>query len=363
MRKIILAAGGTGGHFFSAQALGEILHNKGYQVHLITDYRCKKYITSDIKFKVHVYNLKSSKSNILGKLVFYKRLMISILRSIFIIAKIKPDISIGFGGYPSFPIIFASKMFNIPIIVYEQNCFIGKTNQYFLNIAKVIALTYQDTINLPSTYKHKAVVVGHIARSNIRRINPDKQKKSSDPKSNFNILIFGGSQGAKFFSELIPEAVSLLIKNKITQPISILQQARSEDIVRLKNQYKNLDVSYKISDFIYDIDKEYQAADLVICRSGASTIAEITHLKIPAIFIPYPWSTHNHQLDNARALSKDSGYWYFTQDDPDILQKISDLMLQLIQNPKLLSVKRNADKLTKNGEILLADTIEKIINK
>ncbi|WCR57136.1 MAG: UDP-N-acetylglucosamine--N-acetylmuramyl-(pentapeptide) pyrophosphoryl-undecaprenol N-acetylglucosamine transferase [Rickettsia asembonensis] len=167
MKKIILVAGGTGGHFFPAVALGEELIKRGYEVHFITDLRCQKYISQNMGLIFHILDLKRSDNIFL----FLPNLSIAILKAIKLLYNIKSSAIIGFGGYPVIAPMFAAIFLRVPIIIHEQNSYLGKVNKFFASFAKKIAISYEDVKNLPEFIKSKIVVTGGVVRRNIRELD------------------------------------------------------------------------------------------------------------------------------------------------------------------------------------------------
>ena len=173
-KTIILAAGGTGGHFFPAIALAEELAKSKHDIHLITDRRCKKYITKEMPIIPHIANLHIKMSGLFNKIKSAYQLVISCLKTIILFLKIKPSIVVGFGGYPSFPAMLAASFLRITIIIQEQNCFLGKSNRIFAKHAKYIALSYKETSNISSENKNKIIHTGDIIRESIKNLPKKK---------------------------------------------------------------------------------------------------------------------------------------------------------------------------------------------
>lgn len=330
-KLVLLTAGGTGGHFFPAIALAEDLElYKHLDIHIATDNRCCKYLTNDIKIKSHVIDLYINLSNITGALKAPFSILLALIKAFITIKRLKPSVIIGFGGYPSFPLMFMGQFLGIPTIIYEQNSFFGKSNKLFAKRAKLIALAYDETKNLPNVAT-KTIVTGDFIRANIKSLN---QKNNFNQKP-FTILIIGGSQGAKFFSDLIPNAVTTLIKKHPKIQLNIIQQVGQNDITRVKKIYEGLKINSIISGFFPDIYKHYATCNLVIARSGATTIAELTQIGQPAIFIPLPHASDDHQYYNAKAIETLGGAWCYRQKDiyPELL---ADKLYELIHNTDLI---------------------------
>lgn len=372
MKKIILVAGGTGGHFFPAVALGEELIKRGYIVHFITDLRCKKYINREIGLIFHILDLKRS-SNIF---LFLPNLSIAVLKAIRLLYNIKSSAIVGFGGYPVIAPMFAAIFLRIPIIIHEQNSYLGKVNKFFASFAKKIAISYESVKNLPEFAKSKIVVTGGIVRENIRDIMSPRgpvtgSKKSlikrldsvAGPRNDklFTIFIFGGSQGAKLFSELIPDSIEILMQKEPKLKLHIIQQAVSDDQEKIKDIYSKLNITYEFAEFFDNMALQYKEADLVISRAGASTIEELTYIGLPAIFIPLPSAADNHQYYNAKLLEDNKAGRCLEQNNIST-EKLADEILNLISNPKILEeTSQNLFKRRKEGHVLLSNLIEEVI--
>lgn len=356
-KTIVLAAGGTGGHFFPAIALAEELAKSVPNIHLITDRRCEKYITKNMPVIPYITDLHIKMSGIFNKIKSIYQLITACIKTMILFFKLKPSVVIGFGGYPSFPAMLAASFFKIPIIIHEQNCFLGKSNRIFAKKAKVIALSYKETTNVSSAYKDKIIYTGDIIRETIKNL-PEKQSFNSKV---FNIFVFGGSQGAHIFSTLIPEAIQFLKKLAPEIKIRITQQVTDEYKLQILQTYKKIGIECELENFFYNIHDIYLNSDLVIARSGASTIAELTTIGLPAIFIPFPYSAEDHQTFNAMALVKDNASWCYNQKDitPEILAK---KLYELITNRNVIQhASKNLLKRKTNGTKYLTDTVLKII--
>ncbi|WP_425362293.1 undecaprenyldiphospho-muramoylpentapeptide beta-N-acetylglucosaminyltransferase [Candidatus Tisiphia endosymbiont of Mystacides longicornis] len=358
MKSIIVVGGGTAGHLFPAIALAEELVKRGYKLHLITDVRCQKYLTEDLPLIPHIINFRLPPKGLFNKFKLLICLLFMIFKMLLLLVQVKPCVIIGFGGYPSAPPLIAAVLLRIPIVIYEQNCFIGKVNRLFLKWARRVALTYEETKNYNIVDYNKKLVIGNIVRDNVKKL------KVKDNFSNdiFRILIFGGSQGAKVFSTLIPEAIKILVQSNPDIKLHITQQAPPEDLDNIAKIYSELNIPHKVADFFYDMDQQYANQELVISRAGASTISELSYIGLPAIFIPLPFATENHQFYNAKALEDSGAGWCFEQ-NKIIAEKLADKLLVLIKNRDILE--RASCELLKrknDGSNILADTVEEIVN-
>ena len=283
-KNIILAAGGTGGHLSPAISLAQNLHNKKHKVILITDQRCKSYLPKNLKFKTIILDSyrPSTQKNI-----------IKIIRLIF-----SNHIShiVSFGGYTSITANFAAIFTLKKLIIHEQNTILGRSNQFFANFANNIACGFPN-IRVKKHLTKKLIYTGNPVKEEFLQLK--KVTKSSRKQT---ILAFGGSQGAKFITELLIKILKDIPQNDIKK-LHLILQTRKELINSTKKQLNKIGVSHEINHFYLDMPKKMNQADLIISRAGASSIAEILHLEKPAIFIPYKYASNNHQLYNAKFLS------------------------------------------------------------
>ncbi len=357
-KKIIVAGGGTGGHFFPAVALAEELVKRGYELHLVTDDRCAKYLSDNLDLTGHILNFGLRRENLIGKLRFALANLILIIKSVLLLRKLKPSILVGFGGYATFPPLLASILLRIPIIIHEQNCFLGRANKFFLKFAKKVSLSYLDTKNVDVCYSSKVIFSGEVIRQHIRNLT--REIDFNDDL--FKIFIFGGSQGAAIFSALIPQSLKILKNLQPSLRLHITQQARQQDAQLIINVYEEIGVSYQLAEFFPNISEYYSNHHLVISRSGASTIAELSAVGLPAILIPYPFAMDNHQLYNAMSIQRSQAGWCIEQNSLTV-DSLARQLLEIINNRSLLQqAANNLLKRKNDGSKILADTVEKIIS-
>ncbi len=332
MNKVFLVAGGSGGHLFPALSVFEQL--KDYDTLILTDKRTEKYLKKlDMKYK----KIFTARLEINIFLIFnLLKLFLSILDNIRIILKRKPDIIIGFGGYTSIPTIIAAKILNKKIIIHEQNAVMGKTNRILSKLADIVAITFPRTKFAPKN----AIYTGIPLR---------KKKKISNLKTNKKrIFIVGGSQGAKIFSEIIPELLKNFDKSLLKKLI-IVQQARDDDLEEIKKKYKSLKVEHEIEEFFYNIYEQYYNADLIICRCGASTLAEIEIFSKPCLLFPLPSSMNNHQYYNAKEFKKNNTCFILDENNlsvKSLSQKVENLIFLGKKKKKLYSIESNIQKIS-----------------
>ena len=339
-KKIIFAAGGTGGHIFPAINLMKHFFEKGYEVILVTDKRGKNFINDYSKFKCYVLAAGTlTNKNILNKILSFFIIFYSILSSAIILRKEKADLIIGFGGYVSFPICFVSRFFNLPLFIYENNLVLGRANRYLLSLAKKILLSKIIKKNFPKKYENKICESGPILSKNI--INYLETYKNNT-KENFSILILGGSQGAKIFGEIVPPAMKMIKNNGYE--IEVNQQCILSQKEKISDFYKKNNIKNYVFEFDKDVLKLLSYSDLAITRCGASTTAELTHTLTPFIAIPLPKSIDNHQYLNAKFYEERGCCWILEQDNFNS-KNLFNLVIETIKDKnKLNNMKNNMKK-------------------
>ncbi|MCQ2965351.1 MAG: undecaprenyldiphospho-muramoylpentapeptide beta-N-acetylglucosaminyltransferase [Alphaproteobacteria bacterium] len=353
MKKFILTAGGSGGHVFPAQALAKELISRGHEVVFITDRRGTSFSStfpSSKEFRIFA----GAYAN-LSKIRKIKALFsmgIGIVQSICIILKIKPNAVIGFGGYASFPAAFASEILDIPLIIHEQNSVLGGANRFLARQSSIIATTFPKVKKIPENIKTS--YTGVPVRPEILSMNSLPYPKNNDK---FKLLIFGGSQGAKIFSKIIPEAIKLL-PIEIKENLQISQQARSDDLNELKASYEQSGLKVETASFFNDIAKRLKETNLLICRAGASTIAELTTTGTPAIIVPMLHSPDSHQLYNAKFI-EDNHACILMEEKTFTAENLSKEIIKLYNDRNMLEfLSENAKKLAKLDAVsLFADTV------
>jgi UDP-N-acetylglucosamine--N-acetylmuramyl-(pentapeptide) pyrophosphoryl-undecaprenol N-acetylglucosamine transferase len=305
---IVLAAGGTGGHLFPAQALAEELVRRGYAIHLMTDERVRDYGKSFPAVETHVVpsaTLSLSKPWLLpGRLL---RLHAGYRAARAILRRVRPLAVVGFGGYPSFPPILAAARLKIPSCVHDQNAVMGRANRVLSRFATAIASSFPKLLGLPPEAEAKLTVTGNPVRDVAL-----KEKAAAYPllsaDSTFNLLVFGGSQGARFFGEFMPEVMKHLTAYTRSS-LRLVQQCRPEDMAQVEAAYRELGFAFELQPFFMDMPKRIAAAHLVVCRSGASTIAELGVIGRPAVMVPLPHALDNDQLRNAESFAAAGAGW------------------------------------------------------
>jgi len=323
MAKILLSAGGTGGHMSPAAALAKELQKRGHEIELATDNRGRKYVNMfPDDMPVHIIKSGTSGAGIMGKIKGGVNLAQGIVMQGFsLIAKVKPDMVVGFGGYPSVPAVFAAQLRRIPTGLHEQNAVLGKANKFLSSKAHFIALSLPSQEDVKGVIKYKMEVTGNPVRSEIIALK-DANYPEFTNDSDFNIFVMGGSLGATVFSEVVPKAISSL-PDKLKKRIKIVQQCREADIEQARSVYDKAGIDANLGPFFDDVAGHIAHSHLFIGRSGASTVAEMSIAGLPAIYVPYPHHKDQQQLKNAIGVADKAGAWIIPQDEftPALLGK------------------------------------------
>jgi UDP-N-acetylglucosamine--N-acetylmuramyl-(pentapeptide) pyrophosphoryl-undecaprenol N-acetylglucosamine transferase len=358
---ILLAAGGTGGHVFPAEALGHELRARGYSVHLVTDSRAERYAGTFPADEIHVVPSATfgSKNPIALARTGWK-LWTGLRAARRLIGRLKPLAVVGFGGYPTVPPLMASTAMGVPSMIHEQNAVMGRANKALAGKVQAIAGGF-----LPETegpYADKTVTTGNPVRPAVltASVVPYVASRGSDP---FRLVVFGGSQGAQYFSSAVPTALSLLDQAERDR-LAVTQQARPEDKDRVTSCFAKLKAPADISSFFSDMAERLATAHLVICRSGASTVSEIAVIGRPAILVPYPHALDHDQAANAAALVGTGGAQVVPQSDLSP-ERLAALVSAAMKEPERLEKMAAAAKSAgrPNAAILLADMVVAIAGR
>ncbi len=304
-RHYVLAAGGTGGHLIPAHAVAEALIARGHHVALVTDERGAKIPGIFDRSQVHVLpagritrDPRSWPGGIRG--VLAGRAMARRLYETF-----APSAVVGFGGYPAMPALLAALKERIPTIVHEQNAVLGRVNRSLAGRVDAIATAYPDVRRLDKRHEAKVHLVGNPVRDEILALRSEEFPVFSDD-SVLRLLVTGGSQGATILSTVVPEGLSLLPLS-LRRRLQVTQQCRPEDIERVRETYRQMEIPADLSTYILDFPEKLGWAHLVVARAGASTIAELTVAGRPAILVPLPTAMDNHQAYNVREMVQAGG--------------------------------------------------------
>jgi UDP-N-acetylglucosamine--N-acetylmuramyl-(pentapeptide) pyrophosphoryl-undecaprenol N-acetylglucosamine transferase len=324
--NFVLAAGGTGGHMVPAHALAAELKSRGHGVLLITDERGTRFPGLFEDVPIHVLPAGRLGGGPLGWLNAAGSVLRGRGEAKRLYREHTPDAVVGFGGYPAFPSLLAASTCRIPTVLHEQNAVLGRVNRLLAGEAAAIATAYDQVDRLKSTYRLKTVVVGNPVREEIARLG-ELPFPPFDEVAPLKILVTGGSQGASVLSEVVPEGLGMLHQS-LRHRLQVVQQCRPDDIERVRKEYSDLGIPAELLTYIEDMPDKLADAHLVIGRAGASTIAELTAAGRPAILIPFPAATDDHQTANAREMTKAGGARTIQQTSftPDVLARQIEAM-------------------------------------
>ena len=305
-------AGGTGGHLFPAMALAQELARCGHEVHLATDKRVSSYGGSFPAKQTHIIAAATpSLSNPVKFAGASFTIVAGIISAYFMLGRVKPDCVVAFGGYPCFPPFVAASLRFIPGILHEQNAVLGRANRALARFAKVLATQFETTKGAEKFSLEKIVTGNPVRDQVIEAANIPYPEISGNAA--LKLLIFGGSQGARAFSDLLPPAIARL-PVEMKQRLLVTQQCRPEDLERVARFYAAAHVNVELASFFADLPQRMARAHLVVARSGASTIAELGVLGRPAILVPLPGSLDQDQRANAQIMQHAGGGWLEPED-------------------------------------------------
>jgi len=350
---IVLSAGGTGGHLFPAQALAGALAKRGRKIVVMTDARFANYGTSFpgagiLTVPSSPFNAVSAPFKILaGIAIAFVKLL-----------KLKPAAVVGFGGYPSVPVMMAATLARLPTVIIEQNAVVGRANRLVMNRVKTVAAAFPIARFAPRD-KSKIVLTGNPLRPEVEALwaAPYQMPEAGGP---LRLLVFGGSQGARAMSEIVPAALTRL-PHDMKMRLSVVQQCRPEDMETVREVYRNAEIRADLQSFFNDLPKRMAETQLVIARSGAGTVAELMAIGRPAILVPLPGALDDNQTPNADILARANAGWRVAQADftPDSL---AQMLNQIFSDPLGLARRASAAHAlaTPQAAERLADVVEQL---
>lgn len=356
MTTIVLSAGGTGGHLFPAQALASELMRRGRRIVVMTDTRGSQYETAFPGAAIEQVPSATFVGSFAARLLAPFRIVGGILVSLRKFARIKPAAVVGFGGYPSLPVVFAAQFRGSPTAIHEQNAVLGRANRQLASRVNAIAASLPLARFVPRT---RIIYTGNPVRPEATRF----LTASYDPPTGdgpIRVLVFGGSQGARALSELVPRALTNL-PDDLRARLDVVQQCRPEDMEMVRAVYASCGINAELAPFFADLPRHMATAHLVISRSGASTMSELAVTGRPAILVPFPSATDDHQTANAEVFVREGAAWLVQQRDlsPEMLSK---LLEEIFGAPDELARRaRAARALAKpDAAMRLADLVESI---
>ena len=359
---IVLTAGGTGGHVYPAEALAEELLKRGYRLALITDSRGKNNYKGKLS---EIPNYAVYAGAMVGKSKWFKikslfKTGIGVLQAGYFMLKHRPACVVGFGGYASFPAAMAAILLGRDLIIHEQNSVMSRTNRFLAKYAEVIALSFPNTKYAPQN--KNTVVCGMPIRKVIADLLKVKYPERTVAQK-FQLMILGGSQGAKVFGDVMPQAVALLPET-VQKKLRIYQQCRDCDVKKLAEAYQDSKADVVVRHFFENMNELYAGTHMIVSRAGASSVTEIAVVGVPSVLVPLPTAADDHQTHNASELAK-AGASVVIKQKEFTPEKIAEVIAESIKTPK--DLKKMSDKARKSAindaAKRLADVLEKEIIK
>jgi len=328
-QRILISTGGSGGHVVPATILYEHLKDQ-FHVSMSTDYRGMSFLDKN-KYNLEIFNIIPISKNIFLIPLQFFLIIYLIIKSIFFLKKRKIDILISTGGYMSLPLCLASKILNIKIFLFEPNMVLGRSNKFFIKSCEKIFCYSGKIKNLPNKYISKISIIPALLKKKFYDI-----KKTDGIDKKINLLIIGGSQGAKIFDTLIKSSMIELSKK---YSVKVYQQTNSINFEVLKKFYKDKSIDCELFDFKEDISNLMSKSNICITRAGASTLAELVFLNLPCVAIPLPTSKDNHQFENAFFYNEIGCNWILNQNEIND-EAVANKLFNIIDNKDEFLVKK-----------------------
>ncbi|MDR3496781.1 MAG: undecaprenyldiphospho-muramoylpentapeptide beta-N-acetylglucosaminyltransferase [Ancalomicrobiaceae bacterium] len=318
-KTILLSAGGTGGHLFPAESLAAELIRRGYAVELATDERADKYGRRFPARAIHIVASATLKGR--SPLAIARTglaLARGFVQSWALIRRLKPAVVVGFGGYPTVPPLIAAVFAGVPTVLHEQNAVMGRANARLARKVTRIATSFAE-VRMPAGLAAKVTTTGNPVRDMVIEASAIAYPEPT-AEGAFHLIVTGGSQGARYFSDAVPPAIALMDAD-LRSRLRLTQQVRPEDMPRVKAAYDAIGVAAELSSFFVDLPARIAASHLVIGRAGASTVTELCIIGRPGLLVPLPGALDQDQAANARVLEAAGGGWSHPQKEltPEVL--------------------------------------------
>jgi UDP-N-acetylglucosamine--N-acetylmuramyl-(pentapeptide) pyrophosphoryl-undecaprenol N-acetylglucosamine transferase len=358
MTTIVLSAGGTGGHLFPAQALASELVRRGRRIVVMTDRRGHRYESAFPGAVIEQVPSATFAGPAAARITAPLRIASGILVSLCRLWRIRPAAVVGFGGYPSFPVMIAASLGGFPTLVHEQNAVLGRVNRKLAARVSAVAASLPLARFVPRDAA-RIVYTGNPVRPEAAKLSTFPYDAPAEGGA-IRLLVFGGSQGARVLSELVPAAISRLPED-VRSRLQVMQQCRPEDLETVRAAYAAAGIKAELAAFFDDLPVRMAAAHLVISRSGASTICELAVVGRPAILIPFPYATDDHQTANAAVLADAGAAWLVPQRDL-LPETLAYLLKEVFGAPEELARRAQAARALAKPDATarLADEVERI---
>jgi UDP-N-acetylglucosamine--N-acetylmuramyl-(pentapeptide) pyrophosphoryl-undecaprenol N-acetylglucosamine transferase len=330
----VLAAGGTGGHLFPAEALAGELLERGRPVHLVTDARTEAFAGNRDGITIHHIRAGRFDRGPAHAPQALAELAAGVLQARRLLRRLAPAAVIGFGGYPSVPAMLAASYLRLPTLIHEQNAVLGRANRLLAPRARRIATGFPETRGLRPADRPRMMHTGNPVRPAVLAAAASDYRTPA-PGGPIELLVLGGSQGAHILGEIVPAALAALPAS-LRAALRVGQQARPEDLAVVTRAYAESGIDAETSHFFTDVPERLARAHLVICRAGASTVAELSAVGRPALLVPYPHAADDHQTANSQSFAAGGGGWVVRQSEFDA-DTLAARLESLLGSPAALS--------------------------
>jgi len=301
---VLVAAGGTGGHLFPAEALAAALARRGIRVHLATDRRAARFGAAFEARNIHIIaSATVAARHPVAAIKALATLGVGFIQARNLIRQLRPAAAVGFGGYPTIPPVLAAVARGVPTVIHDANAVMGRANRFLAPRVTAIATAFPGLFAQRADLAAKATVTGNPVRPAVIAAAAVPYPPAGDP---LRLLVFGGSQGARIMADIVPAAVGLL-DSELRGRFAVVQQAREEDLMRVRAAYARIGVAAEVAPFFADLPDRMAASHLVVARSGASTVAELAAIGRPAVLVPLPHALDQDQFANAGVLERAGG--------------------------------------------------------
>ena len=357
---ILLAAGGTGGHLFPAEALGVELIKRGLRIRLVTDDRALRYGGLFSRDMIDVVASETARGRNPLQLAYASfTLGTGTLSAFGLMRRLKPAAVVGFGGYPTLPPLIAARLAGIPSVIHDANAVLGRANRFLSRHVSAIATSLPGVLDRDPALSAKTTAVGTPMRPAIL-VAAATGYRAPETNSPFHLLVVGGSQGARVMSDVVPGAIERL-EPALWSRLILTQQVREEDMIRVRTVYDRLKISCELAPFFTDLPARLATNHLVVSRSGAGTVAELAAIGRPSILVPLPGSIDQDQFANAGVLSGVGGALRIPQSEftsDRLASEISALAAEPVRLAAIAKAARNVGRL--DAAERLADLVVKV---
>ncbi|MCV0413932.1 MAG: undecaprenyldiphospho-muramoylpentapeptide beta-N-acetylglucosaminyltransferase [Brevundimonas sp.] len=356
----VVAAGGTGGHMFPAEALAREMAARGWRVVLATDHRGEQYAHA-FPAEERLALDAATGSGPLGLVKAGVAIFRGVMQARSAFDRLGADVVVGFGGYPSAPALVAAVVSARPTVIHEQNAVLGRTNRTLAPHVKAVASSFPTLERAPAAVQGRAHVVGSPVRADIRALF-DRPYAAPAGDGPIHVLVTGGSQGARLLSETTPRALAAL-PDPLRRRLKVQQQSRPETLEAARQVYLEAGIEAEVAPFFRDMAQRLSRAHLVVGRSGASTCAELAVAAVPSILIPLKIATDDHQRLNAKALV-DAGAAQVILEDDLTVDRLAAALDGVLSDPARLSAMSTAARSVAIPDAAqrLADLVEATAN-